>query len=200
MAGTGTGDHHEIVWEEPPADRPSRARLGWHAVLDQVRSRPGEWARVADYAGPASAYKVAQRLRRGEGVPTGRWEFLPRRNKEGGSLLYARFLGPDGDDAMETWSSDPDAAAAVGRCSRRIVAARTRADVVTAVADLVVELGGRVRPPADDGEQIDGDIGLGVGEPAQATADQGTIARLRLETVLPSLVADAGRLAGLLPA
>lgn len=35
----------EVTWEEPP---PGRQRYDWAAIADQLRTRPGEWAKVFD--------------------------------------------------------------------------------------------------------------------------------------------------------
>lgn len=35
----------DVTWEEPP---PRRERYDWEAIAEQLRERPGEWARVFD--------------------------------------------------------------------------------------------------------------------------------------------------------
>ena len=81
----------DIVWEEPPRG----GRVRWGDVLVELTHHPGRWARLATYTGETSAYKVAQRLRRDDSLPPGRWEFVGRKVDGGGSRLYGRYLGPD---------------------------------------------------------------------------------------------------------
>lgn len=72
------------------------ARGTLDALLEQLTAHPGRWARVAHFAATGSAHTTASLLRTGRrAVPPGRWEFEGRRNPEGGSDLYACYLGVD---------------------------------------------------------------------------------------------------------
>ena len=82
------------VDDEPRTKRAYRGSL--HRQLEQLVHHPGESARVVRYPSASSAAAMASLLRTGRRtVPAGRWEFEGRRNDDGGSDLYARYLGPD---------------------------------------------------------------------------------------------------------
>jgi hypothetical protein len=90
--------HLELAWEDPPVSpthgrQPLRDRLA--TILEQVKERPGTWARVATYERKSSANSGANGLRKKP--PAGRWEFKGCK-LDNGSALYARYLG-DNDKA-----------------------------------------------------------------------------------------------------
>lgn len=92
---------------------------------------------------------------------------------------------------------DADALRAVVAAQHGLLRAATVEDVVVTVADLVSELGGAVlggRAAARavaEGRAIPLDLSFGTGPPTMAAADPVGVARMRLEAVLPSVVADA---------
>lgn len=47
----------EVVWEDPP---PGRGRYDWQAIADQLRERPGQWAKIfeQDRASLATAIRI----------------------------------------------------------------------------------------------------------------------------------------------
>lgn len=101
--------------------------------------------------------------------------------------------GEDDDRPVpELGLGDAAAAAALVAALRMIVRAHTGDEVAVAVARFVRRLGGRPTPAADDPRDvIPLDIALGTGPPLLAVADPMSVARMRLEQYLPSLVEDA---------
>jgi hypothetical protein len=45
-----------VEWTQPP--KVARSKTAWDEVADQLRSRPGEWARVARAVSPATATAI----------------------------------------------------------------------------------------------------------------------------------------------
>jgi len=81
----------DFVWEDPPPD--GRGLVVLSVILDELRARPGEWARVAAYSTPASAGPIARRL------------------KNAGAEATSRKL-PDGTGGVwARWPEDKDATA-----------------------------------------------------------------------------------------
>src|SRR5262245_32690596 len=52
-------DHIEVVWETPPARKPNST---YGPALAEVNTRPDEWARIASFASPGSAYSARKSL------------------------------------------------------------------------------------------------------------------------------------------
>lgn len=89
---------------------------------------------------------------------------------------------------------DPQALAAAHEATRALLTAQSPHEVVDVVFDLVTALGAVVTPARlADPDQVPLDLSFGVGEPMLAQADTAGIARLHLETLLPSFVEDARR-------
>ena len=87
---------------------------------------------------------------------------------------------------------DADAAAALVQATRLILIAETPEQVVAAVGGFAVQLGGWLTAAADDsGSALPLDIALGTGTPVLVDADALSIARMRLEQLLPGLLEDA---------
>ena len=85
--------------------------------------------------------------------------------------------------------------------ARALLRASSGADAVAALVDLVEGLGGEAGPAAEQTDDvIPVDIGLGVTDPLLARAEPFSVARLRLEAVLPGIVEDARRMVALLRA
>jgi len=84
---------------------------------------------------------------------------------------------------------------------RAVVRAPHPTAVVAALVELVERAGGRVGPATARGEDlIPIDIGLGETDPLLVRAEPFSVARLRLEAILPALVEDARRMIALLRA
>jgi prophage antirepressor-like protein len=79
------------------AELPKRAGgSAWPPVLEALRDRPGEWARVAFTQDGDRAGRVAAHLRsRKLAVPPGRWSFAARTVEDGRGAVFARYLGPE---------------------------------------------------------------------------------------------------------
>lgn len=83
-----------VVWEDPP---PVRSGPGSRVFPEEVeaalRARPGQWARVRAFSRRTSASSVATRFRNGKThLNKDEWELAARR-VDGGSALWARFVG-----------------------------------------------------------------------------------------------------------
>lgn len=92
-----------IVWEDPPSSHVSpTGRVRWRGVLDEIRSRPGEWARLPRQPMTwTEAHDLTQYLRRGgRGThDVNGFEFVRRRLPDStdvdfGWAVYARFTTP----------------------------------------------------------------------------------------------------------
>ncbi len=95
-----------IRWEDPPPRKQSGAPGLWMERLTPLLDHPGRWARVHDATSRAAATQTVGRLR-GRGaraldravIPPGRWEFRAAGLPDGSGAIYARYLGPDDDEA-----------------------------------------------------------------------------------------------------
>jgi hypothetical protein len=85
----------EPIWEDPPIGRGRRNESIWLDILGPVTERPNTWARVRTWASSkTAAHSAARSLRDGSfKMPEGRWEFQAK-VFEGGSAIWARYLGP----------------------------------------------------------------------------------------------------------
>lgn len=71
---------------------PDRRRVGkWHRICDELRSKPGHWAKV--YTASNTAF--ATMLKKGElgGSKPGEFEATCRRSPDGKYDIYARYVG-----------------------------------------------------------------------------------------------------------
>lgn len=94
----------EVVFENPPERRNGRRGLDeileQEGVLDALRKRPGDWARLISYGGGSGASSAVNRLAKCEHL--GDFEFLSKRQPRSsssdvaGSVLYGRF-NPNGE-------------------------------------------------------------------------------------------------------
>lgn len=84
----------EAVAPKPKREMtPARAL---YEVLEQLAQHPNQWAVVQRFETRTSAGSTASLLRTGRRpTPPGSWEFEARRAEDGGSVLYARYLGAD---------------------------------------------------------------------------------------------------------
>lgn len=103
----------------------------------------------------------------------------------------AAALGPESHDVV--------ALLATLNATRAVLRAPGSSAVVAALIDLVVQLGGAVEPGSVEGDHVVPiDLGLGEIDPVVACAEPFSLARLRLEAVLPGVVEDARRMVALL--
>lgn len=84
-------DSHELTWQSPPKRndvraRASQARERWARVAEQLRSRPGEWAVVAQST--ENKNLVPSQIRKALGYD---FEVVTRRN-DGMVTAYARWI------------------------------------------------------------------------------------------------------------
>jgi hypothetical protein len=88
----------EIVWEDPPPAPITGRRSDWPERLRPLVDHPKRWAKVAHYPSNSGAFDPARKIRRGEyPLVLGKWEAEARRNPDGGSDLYVRYLGDNGE-------------------------------------------------------------------------------------------------------
>ena len=195
-----------MVWEQPKPGklRPARA---WLPLLAEVARRPGQWARVASYAGETSAYKAAHHLRARSDLPVGAWEFAARRGEGRGSVLYARFRPTEatpaegtGDEQGDREHRPPtgpspsvvDALAAAHRATRQLLRISSREDATDILVAFVNELGGTtVKAHEEDERALPFDLSLGEDEPLRAAAHPTGLGHGHLEELLGPLVEDA---------
>lgn len=85
-----------MKWEEPPAPRRGAQQSGEHKrIAASLRSRPGKWARIAEYPAPHSAYAFANRVRQGKLSsfrPAGAFEARAAASDSGGTV-WVRYVG-----------------------------------------------------------------------------------------------------------
>jgi hypothetical protein len=94
---------------------------------------------------------------------------------------------------------DDLALAAVHSATRSMLRASSPGAVVAAVVDLVRDLGGDVVAPGHPSDAVlPVDLGLGETDPMLPSAEPFSVARLRLEAALPSVVEDARHMIGTL--
>ena len=87
---------------------------------------------------------------------------------------------------------DIDALQAAQVATRGLLRATTPEEVVGVAIDLVQQLGGRTVPATAAGaEALPVDLSFGIGDPLVPTADPVSVARMRLEHVLPAFIEDA---------
>lgn len=91
---------------------------------------------------------------------------------------------------------DPFVVLAAYDTARALLRAQTVHEVSTALRRFVEHVGGTVGPAAvQDGEVLPVDLSFGASPPALPRAPAGTLARMRLEMVLPLLVEDGREVA-----
>ena len=69
-----------------------------HALrADDMRRHPHMWIQVGTYNGPSSAKSTARQIRTGDRIPhyrpAGSFETRPAPTPDGGTALYARYIG-----------------------------------------------------------------------------------------------------------
>lgn len=81
----------------PLPEKRRRAEALDHAkIAEKLRLRPGEWARIAQYDSPASAYATAWRIKAGSAAyaPKGAFEAESRTDGTKGQV-WARYVGEE---------------------------------------------------------------------------------------------------------
>ena len=99
---------HDMKWENPPAPKRGRNQSTEHKLIaGKLRSRPGEWARIAEYPSAHSAYTFANRVRQGKAKafePAGTFEAAAQ-SHEGGGAVWARYVG---GGTVDHWAGTTD--------------------------------------------------------------------------------------------
>lgn len=71
----------------------------WSQILEEVFEQPRRWAMVRTTGTANAAGVMCYALRRRKvRYQAGRWEFRSHATAEGSGEVFARYLGPDGDD------------------------------------------------------------------------------------------------------
>lgn len=89
----------DVVWEDPPPVT-ERTYCKHSAIAEKLRSRKGEWGRVAVCATVTKARVMASGIRRGVSrayQPRGDFDAI-HRFVDGEYRVYARYLGDGGDE------------------------------------------------------------------------------------------------------
>lgn len=124
------------------------------------------------------------RLHAGGGLPGEQPDAAP----EGGDASRMALLGQLAD-------VDSEAVLVAYQTARVMMRAARPRDVRDALVALVERLGGTVGPAAEqDDEVLPVDLAMGEGPPVLPRAPAASLARMRLETILPGLVEDAREL------
>jgi DNA-binding transcriptional MerR regulator len=140
----------------------------------------------AGYALPVAVAEVHARVSRG--LPADHEESRPAAPPPAPAAI-----------APEVDGADVEALLAAYTATRALLSAATPGAVVAALSDLVRALGGELGPAALEGAAVVPlDIGLGVTDPLLPRAEPFSVARMRIESLLPPLVEDARRVLGLL--
>lgn len=86
----------DLIWEDPPAAVVNRQRKTlYSAVAEQLRSRPGVWAKLPGERTKGTAAGLAQNIRRGamKDFPKGQFEAV-----HDDTQVYVRFVGEVDDE------------------------------------------------------------------------------------------------------
>lgn len=81
----------ELEWQDPPVEVPTYV-VAWVDVLEELRQKPDNWARIATFSSTSGARTAEKKL--AEALPKlefGTFEFTSRRSAEG-SELYAKAI------------------------------------------------------------------------------------------------------------
>jgi DNA-binding transcriptional MerR regulator len=106
-----------------------------------------------------------------------------------------------GSDPLVADEVDARAIAVAYRAARRLLVLRSPSEAADVLTDLVHELGGEVVPATyGDEDALPIDLSFGTGEPIVPSAPQMSLARMRLEFILPELVEAARHVIELLRA
>lgn len=116
-----------------------------------------------------------------------------------GGVMMAVEVGERVGPSTSSGEFDTEAVCAAHRAALRLIRMNEPTDAADIVADLVSDLGGEVVTATEaDADALDLDISFGSGEPRLPTARAMSLARMRLEFVLPEIVEAARRMVQLL--
>lgn len=85
----------ELKWEDPPANLQARNRRDWNTIANGLRSRPNEWAVVAENVSASTGTHI-RHGRLTAFAPAGAYEarVSGARSEDGrASKVYARYVG-----------------------------------------------------------------------------------------------------------
>src|SRR5262245_55371161 len=63
----------ELVWKDPPGEKYKTTPSIYMPVLDEIKKRPGKWARIRIFAHDSTAYSARKGLKKRVSYDT-RWE------------------------------------------------------------------------------------------------------------------------------
>lgn len=131
-------------------------------------------------------------------------ERRPRPGRDGATERPTASVAVDVDERADRrvdGGMDTVGLMAAHDAARAMLRASSPVEVVAALVEFVVSLGGTVGPAALHADDVfPVDVSLGEGDPLLPRAEVFSIARLRLEALLPALVEDARGLVALLHA
>jgi hypothetical protein len=88
----------KMIWEAPPASLQTRNRHNWQEIADLLKSKPGQWAVVAEDVSASTGTHI-RHGRLTAFVPAGAFEarVAGARDTDAGraNKVYARFVGED---------------------------------------------------------------------------------------------------------
>lgn len=90
----------DVTWEDPPQDSRGNG-ISHKAIAAILKTKPGTWARVADYRSSQSAGSTALMIRKGNVAsyqPSGAFQ-AKARTVAGVHYVYARWIGEEGEYA-----------------------------------------------------------------------------------------------------
>lgn len=121
---------------------------------------------------------------------------VARLHAEDGSTEETPDAGDAGRKALLSPDVDSEAVLVAYQTARVMMRAARPRDLRDALVALVERLGGTVGPAAEqDQEVLPVDLSMGEGAPVLPRAPAASVARMRLEAILPGLVEDARELA-----
>ena len=82
----------ELKWQDPPVH--GKAGRDWAAIVEQLKSRPGQWALVAEVAPVSTANSIRTGILKAW-RPVGAFEARGTNTKNGRADIYARYVGGD---------------------------------------------------------------------------------------------------------
>lgn len=130
------------------------------------------------------------------------WPVVRAEVKTPAELQAEHRAGADSLDGPTSSAGAPtseEALRASYEATRQLLSAGSRADAAAIVIALAERLGATLVPPgAHHADAMPVDLSLGEGGPLWPAADPISMARLQLEEVLPTVVADANRVVALL--
>lgn len=166
-----------------------------YGILAPARTAGGQ--RLYSEADVARVRLVQRLVAEGWSIPGA----VARLHAGGGLADEEPDVAPDGDDAGrmallgQLADVDAEAVLVAYQTARVMMRAASPRDVRDALVALVERLGGTVGAAAEQDEEVlPVDLSMGEGPPVLPRAPAASLARMRLETILPGLVEDAREL------